>query len=87
VFLKRPLTFLFLLYSFGVFGVGSESVTYLPVNNDPLFLDIVPMGLTATAMLPAVLAPALAPPLAVSIISRALIVAFLVYIYELRLWD
>ena len=51
-FLKRPLTFLFLLYSRGVLGVGS--VVYLPDNNDPPFLDTVPMAIETGAIEPAV---------------------------------
>jgi hypothetical protein len=50
----------------GVFGVGSELVTYLPVSIDPPFLAIVPMGMATGATPPAELAPADA----VSIISR-----------------
>ncbi len=51
-FLKRPLTFLFLLYARGVLGVGS--VVYLPVNNDPPFLEVVPMAIETGAIEPAV---------------------------------
>lgn len=37
-----------------MFGVGSELVTYLPVNKDPPFLDTVPMGMETGAIPPAV---------------------------------
>jgi hypothetical protein len=37
-----------------VFGVGSELITYLPVNKDPPFLDTVPMGMLTGAIEPAV---------------------------------
>jgi hypothetical protein len=55
----------------GVLGVGS--VVYLPLNRFPPFLVIMPRGCTATATDPAEVAPADAPPDAVSIISCALI--------------
>jgi len=71
VFLNHQRARFFLLYSFGVLGVGS--VVYLPDSKLPPFLDIMPMGCTATATDPAVVAPADAPPDAVSIISCALI--------------
>jgi len=35
-----------------VFGVGSELVTYLPVNRDPPFLDTIPMGILTGAIEP-----------------------------------
>ena len=69
----------FLLYSLGVFGVGSEPVIYLPANNDPPFLDTVPMGMLTVATLPAVV---------VSVInSLALIVVVPVYIFAHALGD
>ena len=49
---------MFLLYSLGVFGVGSESVVYLPDNKEPPDLDSVPMGILTGAMPPAAVAPA-----------------------------
>jgi hypothetical protein len=71
VFLDHQRARFFLLYSFGVLGVGS--VVYLPLNRFPPFLVTMPIGVAAGAMLPAVVAPADAPPDAVSIISCALI--------------
>ena len=59
-FLNCPRAFLFLLYSLGVFGVGSELVTYLPDSMDPPFLDVMPKGIATGATLPLQLAPALA---------------------------
>jgi hypothetical protein len=56
---------LFLLYSLGVFGVGSAPVTYLPVSKEPPDLDVTPKDVSVGAMPPAQLAPADA----VSIIS------------------
>jgi len=43
-----------------VFGVGSDPVTYLPVNIDPPFLDTMPRVLATGAIDPAHVAPALA---------------------------
>jgi len=43
----------------GVFGVGSELVTYLPVSMDPPFLDTVPMGMLTVATLPDVVVSAM----------------------------
>jgi hypothetical protein len=57
------------LYSFGVFGVGSEPVVYLPVSKEPPDLDSMPRGMLTGAMPPAVEAPVDA----FSIISLALI--------------
>ena len=72
-FLKRPRAFLFLLYSLGVLGVGS--FVYLPLNNDPPILDVVPMAMLTGAIPPAVVL--------VSVInSWALIVVVPVYIFE-----
>jgi len=48
---------LFLFYSLGVFGVGSEPVTYLPVSIDPPFLDTMPNALATGAIDPAQVAP------------------------------
>ena len=72
--------FRFLLYSLGVFGVGSELVTYLPVSMLPPDLDIMPMGIETGATPPAELAPADA----VSIISRIFINRF-PYCYTAKL--
>lgn len=52
-FLKRPRAFLFLLYSLGVFGVGSDPVMYLPVNRLPPDLDCMPRGMATGAIAPA----------------------------------
>jgi hypothetical protein len=60
---------LFLLYSFGVFGVGAEFVIYLPESNEPPGLVCVPMAMLTGAILPLAVLPALAPS---SIISLAL---------------
>jgi hypothetical protein len=68
-FLNCPRAFLFLLYSLGVLGVGSDPVVYLPVSKEPPDLDVMPMGMLTGAMPPA----AVAPVDAVSIISLALI--------------
>ncbi len=72
-FLKRPRAFLFLLYSLGVLGVGSS--VYLPLNNDPPFLDTVPMAMLTGAIPPAVV-------LVSAINSLALIQFFREYIFE-----
>jgi len=57
----------------GVFGVGSELVTYLPVSMLPPFLAIMPKGAALGAIPPAQLAPADA----VSIISCIFMTGFL----------
>jgi hypothetical protein len=56
-FLNCPRAFLFLLYSLGVLGVGSDPVVYLPVSKEPPDLDSMPMGIATGAMPPAVEAP------------------------------
>ena len=68
-FLNCPRAFLFLLYSLGVLGVGSDPVTYLPDSMEPPDLDTMPRADSTGAMLPDTVAPADA----VSIISLALI--------------
>jgi hypothetical protein len=57
-FLICPRAFLFLLYSLGVLGVGSDPVVYLPVSKEPPDLDNMPMGMLTSAMPPEAVAPA-----------------------------
>ena len=57
-FLNCPRALLFLLYSLGVLGVGSDPVTYLPVSKEPPDLDNIPMGWLTGAMPPDAVAPA-----------------------------
>jgi len=52
-----------------VLGVGSDAVVYLPVSKEPPDLDSMPTGMLTGAMPP----DAVAPALAVSIISRIFI--------------
>lgn len=59
-----------LLYSFGVFGVGSEFVIYLPESNDPPDLVCSPTAMLTGAILTLEVPPELTPS---SIISLALI--------------
>lgn len=61
---------MFLLYSFGVLGVGSESVMYLPESNEPPDLVCMPKAMLTGAILPLDVPPELAPS---SMISLALI--------------
>ena len=56
-FLKRPRACLFLLYSLGVLGVGSELVIYLPVNIEPPDLDCMLKLVDTGAIDPALVAP------------------------------
>ncbi len=51
-------------------GVGS--VVYLPVNNDPPFLDTVPIGMLTVATLPAVV---------VSVMNSLALIIVPVYIF------
>jgi len=69
-FLNCLRALVFLLYSFGVLGVGSESVMYLPESNEPPDLVCNPTAILTGAMLPLDVPPELAPS---SIISLALI--------------